>query len=1028
MSGNRIDEQLFDSREESAMTPTVQGETLVYRQDGQEQVLTVDTAAWFAWLETASTFSFVSETGSFTARREQAGHKRGGWYWKAYRKQHGKLSSRYLGKSETITLARLQTVAQALADALVETAPDTDADAAVPSAQAAAPGMRSDSLTPLLATKLHRPLPRAQLVRRPQLAERLTQGVMGPLTLVSAPAGFGKTTLLAQWLAESGMPVAWLSLEPGDNEPVRFLSYLIAALQTLDPHLGAVALTLLQMPQPAAAETVLTLLTNDVGSHGRDGGDFALVLDDYHVIDAKPIAQALTFLLDHLPPHMHLVIATREDPPLPLARLRVGGHLTELRAVDLRFTPSETAEFLNQGMGLNLSAEDVTALEARTEGWIAGLQLAAISMQGHQDTTSFIKSFTGSHHFVLDYLVEEVLQQQPESLQTFLLRTSILDRLCGPLCDAVLLNPSGSGQETLEYIEHANLFLVPLDNERRWYRYHQLFADLLRQRLYQRSASSTGDEVGDVTELHRRASVWYEDHGLEIEAFHHAANANDVARAERLIEGEGMPLQFRGAGAPVLNWLESLPRTALDARPSLWVTYASTLLFGGQNTAVEEKLQAAEAALQGTEPDDRTQDLVGRIASMRATLAVIQHDGETIITQSRRALEYLHPDNLPVRTATTWTLGYAYQLQGDRAAASQAYTEVISIGKSFGDSIYTLAATINLGQLQEADNQLSLAAESYRRSLQLAGDPPQLMACEAHLGLARVFYEWNDLEAAGQHGQQSAQLARQIIVDTFAAYGVFVARLKLAQGDVSGAAAVLDEAEAFVRRHRFVFRMPDVAAAQVLLLLHQGYLAAAAHLAHLHDLPISQARVHLAQRDPSAALTRLLPWRRQVEAKGWQDERLKVMVLQAVALQAHCDKDQAVHLLCDALALAAPGGFIRLFVDEGPPMAHLLSEAAALGMMPDYTGKLLAVLEADAQKRENTSSLPPPAQPLIEPLSPRELEVLQLMAQGLSNQEMSERLFLALSTVKGHNRNIFGKLQVQRRTEAVARARALGLL
>src|SRR3989440_5717361 len=1028
MSGNRINEQLFDSREESAVTPTVQGETLVYRQDGQEQVLPVDTAAWFAWLETASTFSFVSEEGLFTARREQAGHKRGGWYWKAYRKQHGKLSSRYLGKSETVTLARLQTVAQALADALVETAPDTDADAARPSAQAAAPGMRSDALALLLSTKLHRPLPRAHLVRRPQLAARLTQGVMGPLTLVSAPAGFGKTTLLAQWFAESGIPVAWLSLEAGDNELVRFLSYLIAALQTLDPRVGAVALALLQMPPPASAETVLTLLTNDVGSHGRDGGDFVLVLDDYHVIDAKAIDQALTYLVEHLPPQMHLVIATREDPQLPLARLRARGHLTELRATDLRFTPSEAAGFLNQGMGLNLSAEDITALETRTEGWIAGLQLAALSMQGHQDTTSFITSFTGSHHFVLDYLLEEVLQQQSESVQTFLLRTSILDRLCGSLCDAVLLTPSGSGQATLEYLEHANLFLVPLDDERRWYRYHQLFADLLRQRLHQRSASSTGDEVGDVAELHRRASQWYEDNGLEIEAFHHAAAANDVVRAERLIEGGGMPLHFRGAGAPVRNWLESLPRTTLDARPSLWVIYASTLLFGGQHTAAEQKLQAAEAAMPRTEPDDKTRDLIGRIASMRATLAVIQHDGEAIVAQSRRALEYLHPDNLRVRTATTWTLGYAYQLQGDRAAARGAYTEVIAIGKSFGDSIYTLAATINLGQVQEADNQLSLAAETYRRVLQLAGDPPQGMACEAHLGLARILYEWNDLEEASRHGHQSAQLARQINVDTVAAYGVFVARLKLVQGDVSGAAAALEEAEAFVHRHRFVFRMPDVAAAQVLLLLDLGHLAAAAHLAQTHDLPISQARVHLAQRDPSAALAVLLPWRRQVEAKGWADEQLKVMVLQAGALHMHGDKDQAVHLLCDALALAAPGGFIRLFVDEGPPMAHLLSEVEAQGMMPDYVGKLLAILKADAQKRAHTSSLPPPAQRMFEPLSPRELEVLHLMAAGLSNQEMCERLFLALSTVKGHNRTIFGKLGVQRRTEAVARARALGLV
>src|SRR6266568_3408937 len=878
--------------------------------------------------------------------------------------------------------------------------------------------------TPILATKLYIPPLRPHVVIRPRLIERLNEGLHRKLTLIAAPAGFGKTTLVSAWVAGCDRQVAWLSLDEGDSDPTLFLTYLVAALRTIAPTIGVGVLGALQSPQPPPTETILTALLNEITTIPDN---FVFVLDDYHVIEAKAIDHTLTFLVEHLPPQMHLVIVTREDPPLPLARLRARGQLTELRATDLRFTPSEAAGFLNQGMGLNLSAEDIAALEMRTEGWIAGLQLAAISMQGHQDTTSFIKSFTGSHHFVLDYLVEEVLQQQPESIQTFLLLTSILDRLCGSLCDAVLLNPSVSGQETLEYIEHANLFLVPLDNERRWYRYHQLFADLLRQRLQQRSASSTGDEVGDVTELHSRASVWYEDNGLEIEAFHHAANANDVARAERLIEGEGMPLQFRGAVAPVLNWLESLPKTALDTRPSLWVTYASTLLFGGQHTAVEQKLQAAEAALQGTEPDDRTQDLVGRIASMRATVAVIQHDVETIIAQSNRALEYLHSDNLPVRTATTWTLGYAYQLQGDRAAARQAYTEIIAIGKSFGDSIYTLAATINLGQLQEADNQLYLAAESYRRSLQLAGDPPQRMACEAHLGLARVCYEWNDLEAALAHGQQSAQLARQIIVDTFAAYGVFVARLKLAQGDVSGAAAVLDEAEAYVRRHSFVFRMPDVAAAQVLTLLHQGHLAAAAHLAQTHELPLSQARVHLAPGDPSAALAVLLPGRRQVEARGWQDERLKVMVLQAVALQAHGEQDKAVQLLGDALAIAAPGGFIRLFVDEGPPMAHLLSEAEASGMMPGSTGKLLAILKADAQKREN-NSYPSPTQPLIEPLSPRELEVLHLMAAGLSNQEMCERLFLALSTVKGHNRNIFGKLQVQRRTEAVARARELGLL
>ncbi len=879
---------------------------------------------------------------------------------------------------------------------------------------------------PILATKLYIPPLRPHVVLRPRLIERLNEGLHHKLTLIAAPAGFGKTTLVSAWLAGCDRQVAWLSLDKGDSDPTLFLTYLVAALQTIAPDMGGGVLGALQSPQPPPTASLLTALLNDITTISDP---FVLVLDDYHVIDAQPVDQALTYLVEHLPPQMHLVIVTREDPALPLARLRARGHLTELRATDLRFTPSEAAGFLNQGMDLNLSAEDIARLLARTEGWIAGLQLAALSMQGQQDPTSFITSFTGSHHFVLDYLVEEVLQQQPESIQTFLLRTSILDQLCGSLCDAVLLTPSGSGQETLEYIERANLFLVPLDNERRWYRYHHLFADLLRQRLQQRSTSSPGDEGMSVAEFHRRASLWYEDNGIYIEAFHHAAAANDVERAERLIEKAGMPLHFRGAVAPVLNWLKLLPRTVLDARPSLWVMYAWALLFVGQITTIEQKLHAAEAALQGIEPDDRTQDLVGRIASMRATLAVMQHDVETIVAQSHRALEYLHPDNLPVRTAATWTLGYASQIQGDRAAASQAYTEVISIGKSIGDSIYTLAATLSLGQVQEADNQLSLATRTYGRVLQLAGDPPQSMACEAYLGLARITYQWNDLDTAQQHGLQCLQLTRQMeSIDTFAAYQVFLARLKLAQGDVSGAVAVLDEAEAFVRRHSFVFRMPDVAAAQVLLLLHQGNLAAAAHLAQTHDLPVSQARVHLAQRDPSAALAVLGPLRRQVEAKGWADERLKVMVLQAVALHMNGDKDLAVQLLCDALMLAEPGGFIRLFVDEGRPMAHLLSEAKASGMLPDYTGKLLAVLEAEEQKRENTSSLPPPAQLLIEPLSPRELEVLHLMAQGLSKQEMCERLFLALSTVKGHNRTIFGKLQVQRRTEAVARARELGLL
>ena len=873
---------------------------------------------------------------------------------------------------------------------------------------------------PILATKLYVPPSQPKVVPRPRLIERLNEGMHRRLTLVSAPAGFGKTTLLSEWLAGCERPPAWLSLDEGDNDPTRFLSYLVAALQTIAPNIGEGVLGVLQSPQPPPTESILTALLNEIDTVPDD---FVLVLDDYHVIDAEHVDGALAFLIEHLPPRMHLIISTREDPSLPLARLRVRGQLIELRAADLRFTPSEAAEFLGGVMGLDLTEEDIAALETRTEGWIAGLQLAAISMRGHEDATGFIESFTGSHHFVLDYLVEEVLGQQPESVQAFLLRTSVLDRLCGSLCDAVLLDPSSSGQETLEYIEHANLFLVPLDDERRWYRYHHLFAELLRQRLLQGAVSSTGD----VDDLHGRASQWYEENGLEVEAFRHAAAANDVERAERLIEGKGVPLYFRGTVAPVLKWLESLPKTELDARPSLWVMYASVLLLI-DHTAVEQRLQAAEAALRGTEPNDRTRDLVGRIASMRATLAVIGHDAETIIAQSRRALEHLHPDNLPIRTATTWTLGHAHHLQGNRAAASRAYDEVISTGKSSGDSVYTIAATINLGQLQEADNRLSLATRTYRRVLKLAGDPPQPIACEACLGLARIAYQWNDLVAAEQHGQQFIQLTRQMgSVDSFASYDVFLARLKLARGDVAGAVAILTRAEEFVRQHNFLFRMPDVATAQVLALLRQNNLAEAAHLAETHDLPISRTRVHLARGDTSAALALLEPLRRQMEAKGWQDEQLKVMVLQAVTLQAHGEEDEAAQILRDALALAEPGGFIRIFADEGTQMARLLSEAAARGIMPGYTGRLLAAFEAEERKSEAKSYLPP-AQPLTEPLSQRELEVLRLIAKGLSNREIGERLFLAVDTVKGHNRRIFGKLSVQRRTEAVAKARSLDIL
>ena len=878
---------------------------------------------------------------------------------------------------------------------------------------------------PLLATKLYLPPPRPNVVVRTRLFARLQAGLHHKLTLISAPAGFGKTTLVSTWLAGCARPVAWLSLDEGDSDLTRFFAYLIAALQTISPTIGAEVVGALQSSQPPPPiEAVLTALLNDIATAPDT---FVLVLDDYHRIDATPVDAALAFLIEHMPPQMHVLMATREDPSLPLARLRARGQLTELRAEDLRFAPAEAAEFLLDVMGLRLRAEDIVTLEVRTEGWIAGLHLAALALQGHHDAAGFIASFTGSHHFVLDYLLEEVLHQQPERVQLFLLHTALLKRLCGPLCDAVLLDPTASGQATLEYLERANLFIIPLDNERRWYRYHHLFADLLRQRLHQRTVSSTGDTHPQVAEFHRRASIWYEARGLEIDAFQHAAAANDVERAERLIEGAGMPLYFRGAGAPVLNWLASLPATVLERRPALWVAYLTMVTFAGTTTSVvEQKLQAAEAALHGAESGDTTRNLFGHIAALRAMVAIPQQQGDTIIAQSRLALDDLRPDNLPMRTAAAWTLGFGYQLQGDRAAASQAYTDALALSEASGNVMVTIAATTCLGQVREAENQLYSAAESYRRGLRLAGDPPLPAACEAYLGIARVLYEWNDLAAAEQHAHRSAQLAPYLDnVDTPAACNMLLARLQLARGDLAGTAALLAQAEHFARQRRFAHRIPEIAALQVLLLLRQRNLAAAAQLAQAHALPMSQARVHLAQGDSSAALTLLEPVRRQADARNWVDEQLTVIVLQAIARFAHGEPDQAMYLLKDALTLAAPGGRIRIFVDEGIPMAQLLTGMQdSGGMLQDYVHTLRVAFGA----QPDTPPVAFPSQPLTEPLSQRELEVLRLVSQGLSNRDISERLVLALDTVKGHNRRIYEKLQVQRRTEAVARARELGLV
>lgn len=887
---------------------------------------------------------------------------------------------------------------------------------------------------PILFTKLFVPPPRAKIVPRSHLHEQLNTGLGRKLTLVSAPAGFGKTTLVSEWCHQLHIPIVWLSLGERDSDPARFLTYFVAALQTLSPGIGEGVLTALQSPQRPPTEAILTVLLNEMASIPDQ---FVLVLDDYHLLDARAIDDALAFLLEHLPPQMHLVIATREDPPLPLAQLRARDQLTELRAPDLRFTFSEATEFLNRLMGLNLSAQNVAALETRTEGWVAGLQLAALSMRGQSDPESFIRSFTGSHRFVLDYLMQEVLRQQSESIQNFLLRTSLLDRLCGALCDAVVLDEQVPGQQTLESLERANLFIVPLDNERRWYRYHHLFAELLNQRLQQNI-----DKNG-VADLHIRASQWFEDNGLELEAFQHAAAANDVERTARLIEGKGMPLYFRGALTPVLNWLESLPTTVLDGMPLLWTTYASVSLATGQTAGIEQKLQAAEKALavtlRGGEPDDQSRELVRRIAAIRATLAVYQNQVETIVYQSRRAMEHLPPDNLlPLsRLRANWTMAMARHFQGQRAVGGRAEAESLSVARASGNMIYTLLATTSLGQIQESENRLYQAADSYRRVLQLAGELPQPVVAEAYLGLARIFYQWNDLDAAEQYGQQGLQLARQFadIVERSVLGELFLARLKLARGEIGGAAALVAQAEQSAREHNFLPQMPEIAGVQMVVLLRQGDVAAAARLAQMYPLPLSQASVCIALGDASAALAILEPLRQQVETMNWQDELLKIMVLQVVAYQARGENEKAAQVLGEALVLTEPGGFIRTFVDEGEPMRFMIceSQVSILRTSPHLRGyleKLLAAFPSTTAKNPKLASKieGSESQGLVEPLSQRELEVLQLIAQGLSNREISERLFLALSTIKGHSRIIFDKLQVHNRTEAAARARELGLL
>jgi len=934
--------------------------------------------------------------------------------------------------------------------------------------------------TPTLATKLYIPPPRPKVVLRPLLIKRLNEGLYGKLTLISAPAGFGKTTLVSQWVAGCERPVAWLSLDEGDNDPTRFLTYLVTALQSLAlsevagiaTNMGAGVLAMLQSPQPLPAEAILTSLLNEITTIPKD---FVLVLDDYHVIEAQSVDKALVFLLDHLPPQMHLVITTREDPPLPLARLRVRSQLSELRVADLRFTLPEAADFLNQVMGLRLSAENIAALETRTEGWIAGLQLAALALQGmislpgHQDATGFINSFTGSHHFVMDYLVEEVLHQQSESVQAFLLRTSILDRLCGPLCEAVLLTPSASGQETLEYLERANLLVVPLDDRREWYRYHHLFADVLQARLIK-------EQPNQVADLHLRASVWYEQNNFGADAIRHALAAQDFQRAADLIEPirsvmRGMSFQ----SATWLGWVKALPDEFVRPRPVLIVDFAWELLFLGELEAAEARMRDADRLLEPTGginiPSELPADRVGGtndedLRSLRASLAIAwafhaQALGDSVgtVKHARRALTLVSETNYLMHGLANSLLGLACLTNGDLEIAYNTMAQAMASLRMSGNILFATSCTFVLADIRKAQGRLLAAISIYEQALQLAtaqGEPVLPGTAELHIGLSALNHERGNVEAARQHLLKSEELGQRAALDTWPSpLYLAQARMREDQGDWDGALELLGEAERLYHRGPLPNVRP-IAALKTRVWLRQGRLTEALAWVRERDLSVDDdlsywqefehvtlARVLIAGYKNDGAehsiheavglLARLL---KAAEEGGRTGSVIEILVLQALAHQAQGNILLALVPLERALALAEPEGYVHIFVGEGMPMVELLTKMKdGDGKAKVYIHTLLTALRKPKEVQpfgsasDKPSSLPlRTPQSLVEPLSPRELEVLQLIAQGLSNHEIGERLFLALNTIKGHNRKIFDKLQVQRRTEAVARGRELGLL
>jgi len=887
-----------------------------------------------------------------------------------------------------------------------------------------------------LTTKLYMPPPRANLISRPRLLRRLDEALQPGkrLLLVSAPAGYGKTTLVASWLSSTALPSAWLSLDESDNDPIRFLQGLTTALRRIVPTLHVDGVDLQALPgMPAPAGPVMSLLVNELA---EQAAPFVLVLDDFHAIHAQPVLEMLAFLLEHTPAPMHLALLSRTDPPLPLARLRARDQLVELRAGQLRFTPDEVALFMNGAMGLSLSSGDVVAMEARTEGWIAGLQLAALSMRDCEDVHAFVSAFTGSHHYVMDYLVEEVLRLQPERVRSFLLQTSILDRLCGPLCDAVV--EAGQvpvdGQAMLETLEGMNLFLIPLDGERRWYRYHHLFADVLNRHLEHRFPDRLSD-------LHRRAAQWHEHSEQIPEAIHHALLARDGGRSARLVEGNGCQLLMAGEVITLRKWIEAVEPYSRN-RPWLDILKAWALTLTGHLDGVEQLLGAAERALSSLEPVAEVRIGLGSLAAARAHHANIQGDTRRAAGFARQALDCL-PDDIPfsisIRSLATTILGDASWMNGALHEAGCAYREAVSMGQAAGNVHLVIMANSHLAGIQIEQGELHQAAGILSGTLSMAERPDgqqSPLAGQVYFWLSRVAYEWNQLGPAAQHLRRSLELSRRGGNTELQATGAaMLARLEHAQGHSEQAHEAMRTAERlaaeFPLQPRQAIRLRSALAR---LWMAYGHLEPASHLVQTSGLSpcdeipylrepeyVILLRLLLAQGNHDAAQSLSRRLLHQAEGAQRTGQVIELLVLQALALQGKQEGAGARAALERALMLAQPEGFMRVFLDEGKAVARLLHQARARQPGNAFVAGLLAALGAPGRPR-------PPAQPFVEPLSVRELEVLVQVAAGCSNQDIANLFVISVATVKRHISNIYGKLGVTSRTQAVSLGRELGLI